>query len=48
MVYTEGAQVRAMRGFVTIEEDFIIVKNNTNKEPMWINKNVVMTIKNIN
>jgi len=47
VVYKEGNQIRAIRGYVFIENDFVIVKDNKNKEPIWINKNVVMTIKNI-
>lgn len=46
VVYTEGSQTRAIRGFVTIEDDFVIVTTDSNNEPIWINKNAVLTIKN--
>jgi len=46
VVYTEGNQTRAIRGFVTIEDEFVIVTTDRNHEPIWINKNAVLTIKN--
>lgn len=46
VVYSEGNQTRAIRGFVTIEDEFVIVTTDRNSEPIWINKNAVLTIKN--
>ena len=46
VVYAEGSQTRAIRGYVVIENDFIIVTTERNREPIWINKNAVLTIKN--
>ena len=46
VVYSEGNQTRAIRGFVSIEDDFVIVKTDRNNDPIWINKNAVLTIKN--
>jgi len=47
VVYSEGNQTRAIRGFVTVEDGFVIVETDRNREPIWINKNVVLTIKNV-
>lgn len=46
VVYNEGNQTRAIRGLVTIEDDFVIITTDVNNEPIWINKNAVLTIKN--
>jgi len=46
VVYNEGKQTRAIRGFVTIQDEFIIVRTDRYNEPIWINKNAVLTIKN--
>ena len=46
VVYNEGNQTRAIRGYVTIEDDFVIITTDRNNEPIWINKNAVLTIKN--
>jgi hypothetical protein len=47
VVYSEGDQIRAIRGFVTVQDDFIIVKSNNNIDPIWIGKSAVLTIKNL-
>ena len=46
VVYSEGNQTRAIRGYVTIEDDFVIITTDRNNEPIWINKNAVLTLKN--
>jgi len=46
VVYSEGNQTRAIRGLVTIEDDFVIVTTDRDNDPLWINKNAVLTIKN--
>ena len=46
VVYSEGNQTRAIRGFVTIQDEFIIVTTDRYNEPIWINKKAVLTIKN--
>ena len=47
VVYQDGKEFRAIRGFVIINGDFLIVQDKNHSNPIWINKNVVQTIKNI-
>jgi len=47
VVYLDGKNIRAIRGFVTINGDFIIVKDKNHTDPIWINTRAVQTIKNI-
>jgi len=47
VVYNEGDITRAIRGIVTIQDGFVVVKSDRNRDPIWINKNAVLTIKNI-
>ncbi len=47
VVYQDGKNIRAIKGFVTINGDFIIVQDKNHSNPIWINKRVVQTIKNI-
>ena len=47
VVYIDGKTTRAIRGLVTINGDFIIVKDRNHTNPIWINTRFVQTIKNI-
>ena len=47
VVYLDGKSTRAIRGFVTINGDFVIVKDKDHPNPIWINTSAVQTIKNI-
>ena len=46
VVYSEGNQIRAIRGIVEIKDGFVVVTSSNHREPLWINKNAVLTIKN--